>query len=132
MTSKIDSASWAMGQADMVRYEVSKGTKPVAMLAVHVDAIEEAREYIENTLSREGLQWVLDCHSCWVCYYVYKFPHLRVAISYSLGVLDKEDESILSGWVNGKMFGYGESEIAKYLKRVHGDKIEIHPPSQGE
>lgn len=45
--------------------------------------------------------------------YIFKHPIIREVLKY----LECENETLISQWIRGKLFGYSSSEINKFLSR---------------
>jgi len=96
-----------LGELQAYCYMVSRG-KPVACLAVKSD---ESKEALEEIL-RHGLRGHIDdLGHGWKTVWVYKRPLMAYLIEKA-----PTGDDIVCHWYWGKMFGYSDEEIERFLK----------------
>lgn len=102
------------GQLMVYCYEISKGTKPVAVLVIKTKYTTEALGYIEN----EGLICsvrIMTKYPEWSSIYIYKDKYLEEIINNA----PEEPNSVYDHWILGKLFGYSDAEIKKFITKLY-------------
>ena len=102
---------WQLGKLSFYIESVRNDVKPIAHISVFdlclLDCLED--------ISRAKLQHIMHCKDKDTTdIYIYRYDHLKHVINRSIG--KPHSEKIFSEWVNGKMFGYSENKINKYIK----------------
>jgi len=91
---------------------VNAGVRPVASVMVRNEHIEECKKRIKT----ENLFIVLNPRGeNHTTIYIFKHPCVENVINFTLG--KPHDRKALVQWIEGKMFGYSDEEIEKYIKR---------------
>ena len=108
---------YELGEADIYCECVSTGTKLAASLIFHRRNADKMVELIQTSdcLYRMDLE-----HSeGWAHVFIYKYPWVE-------GLLDAIDsrgapKTAFDNWVNGKLFGYSDVEIAEFCREHEGE-----------
>jgi hypothetical protein len=88
---------------------VNKGCKPVAIMALQNECVEEAKERVEA----KKLHFYSEvlCEG-WSTIYAYKHEYLLDVIKSS----PEKPKTVYDHWVLGKLFGYSDEEIRGYVE----------------
>jgi hypothetical protein len=107
ITEQIDAESQALVYAQ----QVAAGAKLAATLQVKAGLASR----VESVCAAEGCQTSVRVRDAWACFWIYKHPYVRLLID----EIEKRGapKSALDTWVNGKLFGYSDYEIACALER---------------
>ena len=91
---------------------ISAGVRPIAECSVNHRNVDECVRIIKN----EGLCYMLDPDGeTHTAIYIFKYPYLENIINFYIG--KPYDETIWKEWIYGKMFGYSDEEIARFIAR---------------
>jgi hypothetical protein len=105
--------------AEIIIYsqQVSAGAKLAAQMMVRHDYVVDIAEIVH----REGCRTaVCPASDGWDTLSIYKYPFVRLLIEeMQAESLGQERPSLLSVWSTGKLFGYSDYEIARFLEE-HG------------
>jgi len=98
------------GELNAYCYMVNKGCKPVAIMSLQNRYVDKAKEKVEKT---DGLKFYSEylCEG-WTTIYIYKHDYLLEVIKSS----PSEPKTAYDHWVLGKMFGFSDEEIGKYIE----------------
>jgi hypothetical protein len=106
----IDPLSWTNGSLDANIYLVKKGVRPVAEIIVHkrylkilMWQIKKANIFHINHI----------CGKNHIAIYLFSHKYLKDVINFTYGKSYNKSNVIF--WINGKIFGYSEHEISKYI-----------------
>ena len=101
----------AESQALVYSQQVAAGAKLAATLQVKGQLITA----IEGTCEREGCNILFEKRDGWAYVWIYKYPFVRLLIE----EIKRRGapKSALDTWVNGKLFGYSDYEIACALEK---------------
>jgi plasmid replication initiation protein len=107
VTERVDAES----QALVYSQQVTAGAKLAATLQVKCEMTSDVQAVCE----REGCQVVVDMRDGWAYIWIYKYPFVRLLID----AVRKRGapKSALDTWINGKLFGYSDYEIARALEK---------------
>ena len=106
-TERVDAESQALVYAQ----QVDAGAKLVATLQVK----HELAAAVEATCRQEGCAVSIEKRDGWAYVWIYKYPFVRLLIEEIKR--RGSPKSALDTWVNGKLFGYSDYEIARALER---------------
>lgn len=91
-------------------YVVKTGSKSVAMMPIQNKYLEEAKITVGNI---DGLKFYSEfLYEGWTTIYIYKHDYLLEVIKNS----PDEPKTVYEHWVLGKMFGYSDEEIGKFIE----------------
>ena len=91
---------------------VNAGVRPVALVMVRNNHIEESK----NLIKTENLFMILNPRGeNHTAIYIFKHHYVENIINFTLG--KPHDRKALMWWMEGKMFGYSDEEIARYVTR---------------
>ena len=91
---------------------INAGVRPVALLMVRNEHIEESK----NLIKTENLFMVLNPRGeNHTAIYIFKHPCVENVINFTLG--KPYNKKALMQWIEGKMFGYPDEEIARFIGR---------------
>ena len=94
---------------------VKAGVRPVASVMARNEHIEECKKLIKT----EKLFMVLNPRGKnHTTIYIFKHPCVENVINFTLG--NPYDRKALIQWIEGKMFGYSDEEIAGFVKYIKG------------
>lgn len=110
LTSRINFLSLTMSSIMIHIMLVNAGVRPVASVMVRNEHIEEIKKLIKT----ENLFMVLNPRGeNHATIYIFKHSYVENVINFTLG--KPHDRKALMRWIEGKMFGYSDEEIAKYV-----------------
>lgn len=95
-------------------YEVSKGTKPVALIQPKTIYVDRIKKLVE----KEGLNIKIETvekYPEWSIIYIFKDKYLLEVIENA----PKNPNTIYDHWILGKMFGYSDAEIKNYVTKLY-------------
>ena len=98
---------------------VQRGVRPVSHRTLQVELVEEARLLLERQDSpgMEQIQYLeYPSGETHVDFYIFKFPHLKSVIEY-IHKHSGEWNLEFAHWIYGHLFGYGEDEIGRFVKK---------------
>ncbi|HEY5563425.1 MAG TPA: hypothetical protein VIK72_17025 [Clostridiaceae bacterium] len=100
------------GQLNAFCYVIKTGCKPVAMMPMQDRYLEQVKKTIEGT---DGLKFYSEylCEG-WTTVYIYKHEYLLEVIKSS----PSKPKTAYDHWVLGKMFGFSDEEIGKYIEGI--------------
>lgn len=105
-----DTLSWELGQIQANASLIRTGVRPVACVMI----CNECLDYYLKAIENENIQYILDPRGeTHTSIYMYKHPCIENIINFMLN--KPYDRKALMHWINGKMFGYSDEEIAKYI-----------------
>jgi hypothetical protein len=82
----------------------------VAMMPIQNRYLEETKIIVENT---DGLNFYSEfLYEGWTTIYIYKHDYLLEVIKNS----PDEPKTVYEHWVLGKMFGYSDEEIGRFIE----------------
>ena len=101
----------AESQALVYSQQVAAGAKLAAALQVKAEFADSVKEVCRSS----GCLSLVDQREGWAHVWIYKYPFVRLLIE----EIEKRGapKSALDTWVNGKLFGYSDYEIARALER---------------
>lgn len=103
---------FALGGFDAACSEVERGSKPAACSLIPTrwlqQATEIARQHHCNVLVKQNAQ------EGWSDIWIYCHEHLRDVIE----SVPQRPDSPFDHWILGKLFGYSEAEIARFVQRT--------------
>ena len=112
--------AWERGNASNECYLVSKGVRPVACIEVKAIAVDEVLEDVKA----RGLDFFHvkgDRYNTASAIYVWKHPHMEQVVRWHRGPRRSADiPSPVSTWITGKVFGYSEEEIGRFIAKQEG------------
>lgn len=114
---KFDVLSWEIGRIYTHVLLVKAGVRSVALEMVSNEHVEDCLKIIKN----ENLQYMLNPRGeTHTSVYLFKHSCMKNVINFTLG--NPHKKTALIQWIAGKMFGYGESEIDRFiaLKKAGG------------
>lgn len=89
---------------------VNKGLKPVAMMSIQNRYFKEAESIVKNM---NGLKFHSEyLYDGWMTIYIYKHNYMLEIIKSS----PDEPKTAYEHWILGKMFGYSDEEIGKFIE----------------
>ncbi|HEY8803994.1 MAG TPA: hypothetical protein VIM42_02610 [Clostridium sp.] len=100
------------GQLNAFCYMVEKGCKPVAMMSLQNRYIDKAKEIVKEIDNLKFYSEYL-CEG-WATIYIYKHDYLLEVIKNS----PKDHVTVYDHWVLGKMFGFSDDEIGKFVESL--------------
>ena len=100
------------GQLNAFCYMVEKGCKPVAMMPLQNRYVDSARAAVGKIDSLKLYSEFL--YEGWTTIYIYKHEYLLEIIKES----PDEPKTAYDHWVLGKMFGFSDEEIGKYIEGI--------------
>ena len=107
---RVDTESQALVYAQ----QVATGAKLAASFMVRPDLVKSAIAIANGegclSLEEEGCEWV----TVWI----YKYPFVRLLIEEKRTSNGHDRPSPLEIWSTGKLFGYSDYEIARYLQEM--------------
>jgi len=109
-TSQIDFLSLIMNSITIHVMLVNAGVRPVASVMVRNEHIEECKKLIKTDNLFMMLNPRGEKHTT---IYIFKHPCVENVINFTLG--KPYDIKALMQWIEGKMFGYSESEINRFI-----------------
>jgi hypothetical protein len=113
MSFSIDPQSFDAGRMGVYIESVLRGCKPVAEITVRKSHLLE----LEAKLRKMDIYWIVsDGGSCHVKIWIFAHAHLRQIVNKMIG--NPFDTSIVEIWMRGKMLGYTEHEIARFIEKV--------------
>ena len=96
------------GELNSYCYMVNRGCKSIATMGLQDRHIADAKQIIEN----EKLKFYSEfLYEGWTTIYIYKHDYLLEVIKNS----PDEPKTVYEHWVLGKMFGYSDEEIGKFI-----------------
>jgi hypothetical protein len=107
----IEPYSWTLGIITSNITYVKCGVKPIAAVQTHNLYLENCKKEVENAGLFYAIEPKGEKHTT---LYLYADDYLKNIINYILDM--PYDKDILTTWVEGKMFGYSEEKIGKYIK----------------
>lgn len=102
------------GQLSVYCYEISKGTKPVAMIPVKTIYVEQLKEYVEKEKLYVSVEEVKG-YPEWSTVYIFRDKYLKDVIKNA----PDTPNSIYDHWVLGKLFGYSNADIKAYVSKLN-------------
>jgi len=107
ITEQVDAESQALVYAQ----QVVAGAKLAATLQVK----DQLADLVESVCEREGCSILIEKRDGWAYVWIYKYPFVRLLID----EIKRRGapKSALDTWVNGKLFGYSDHEIAHALEK---------------
>jgi len=97
-----------MGRIAVQTTLVKRGARPAADIVV----LKENAAAIQKAIAEEGLHYISEaCGETHIEFTVFKHPHLAEIIR----AISKQSDGLLKHWCWGKLFGYSEREIGRYL-----------------
>lgn len=100
-----------MGQVDALSYQVSKG-KPAALVAARVRDLKDAVEIAGSHGAR--VHAVENGVAGWLDLWIYKFDIVLTVIR----AAPRTPTTAADHWLLGKLFGYSDEEIERYVKAI--------------
>ena len=101
----------------LVALQIKACVRPVALMMIRNEHVEECKRFIKN----ENLFVVLNPRGeNHAAIYIFKHPCVENVIKFTLG--KSYNKRVLIKWIEGKMFGYPDEEIIKFIS---------NPPSKG-
>lgn len=110
-TSQIDSLSLTIGSIMTHIMLVNAGVRPIALIMVRNEHIEECKKRIKTKNLFAVLNPRGENHTA---IYIFKHPCVESVINFTLG--KPHNKTILMQWIEGKMFGYSDEEIEKFIR----------------
>ena len=104
-----------LGELTAYAYMVHRG-KPASSMAVKSVCAKSAERFIKNNYGLDV--YCEELTDGWVTFWIYKYPHILNIIK----SLNRSPQSTFDHWVQGKLFGYEEAEIAKFLNLNPSEK----------
>lgn len=111
LTEQVDAESQALVYAQ----QVATGTKLAASFMVKPELVDSVAEAV----LAEGCRIVVDRGGRWATIWVYKYPFVELLIKEKRASKEHGRPSPLEIWSTGKLFGYSDYEIARFLEQ-HG------------
>lgn len=107
------SLDWSMNTITTHSMLIDAGVRPVAEVMVNNEDVEKCKSFIKS----ENLFIVLNPRGKkHTAIYIFKHPCLENVINFTL---DKPcNKKALIQWIHGKMFGYSDEEIARFIKET--------------
>ena len=102
----------AEAQALVYAQQVAAGAKLAACMMVPLGLAGNVTEIAE----REGCSIIIVTDGDWQDVTIYKYPFVRVLIEQMQAEPTADRPSLLQVWCAGKLHGYSDFEIAKYLE----------------
>ncbi len=102
----------AESQALVYSQQVATGAKLAASLMVRTSAADAVTAIAEA----EGCKTLVDTEEDWKTVWIYKYPFVRLLIDEMRARQSAERPSPLDVWITGKLFGYSDYEIARFLQ----------------
>lgn len=124
--SSFDVFSWDVGRLTVHAGLVNRGVRPVAEVVVRKESLERLLADPDVSGSLSGVQYHLvlrgEHH---IAIYLFKHSHLREIVKHMSG--ERADIRVFTAWVNGKMFGYADDQIAQFIadKEVKTEKLSL-------
>lgn len=102
------------GELNAYCYEVSKETKPVASITAKTIYVEQMIKHIKalQLNLKVEIKEVKD-YPEWSTFYIFKHEYLREVIENA----PEKPNSTFDHWILGKLFGYSDAEIRKFINR---------------
>jgi hypothetical protein len=98
------------GELFILAYSVKTGCKPVAMMPIQNRYVDEIKDYVQTV---DGIKFYSEPLSeGWTTIYLYKHDYMLEVIKRS----PDNPHTPFDHWVLGKMFGYSDEEIGKYIQ----------------
>jgi len=105
----LESTTYDIGRLTSELYLVKREVRPAAHITIRKECLKQALALI----NKQGLKYVSEpCGDNHFDLIVFKRRHLSQIIS-----LLRNIEGPLKHWCLGKLFGYSEAEIGRYLRR---------------
>ena len=111
--ASVDVCSWGIGALDTHVALVLKGVRPAAKLTILNEQLEE----VEKTVAHDGLHMYAiphDPHRTQV--FIFRHPYLAAIIK---SVIGQEKDKVFRAWCFGKLFGYSDEEIGRFLGKLN-------------
>ncbi|GMQ59794.1 hypothetical protein AN1V17_41940 [Vallitalea sediminicola] len=102
------------GELNAYCYEVSKGTKPVALMQPKTIYVDKIVEYINQQKLNARVETVKG-YPEWSIVYIFKDEYLLEVIEN----VPETPNNIYDHWVLGKLFGYSDAEIRNYVTKLY-------------
>lgn len=116
---KIDSLSWTIGRIDGYAQMITNGVRDCAHMVIHKNHIDAIIESMKNERLYIKIFPLKELHHE---IFLYRYKHLGKIIEY-LQIENGEKQSAeFQHWCWGKLFGYSEKEIGKFLSKLPEDK----------
>lgn len=109
VTEQVDAESQALVYAQ----QVATGTKLAASFMVKPELVDA----VAKTILAEGCRFVVDSDGRWATIWVYKYPFVELLIEEKRAGKEHGRPSPLEIWSTGKLFGYSDYEIARFLEQ---------------
>lgn len=97
-----------LGEIDAYAFMVQQG-KPAAAIPIKTDYLAAAVKYISKT--HGSSTYYEELSEGWVTLWIYEYPHILEIIK----IVRHSPQSTFDHWVLGKLFGYDEAAIAKFI-----------------
>ena len=109
---KKESLHWSIGSIATHILLVNTGVRPVAEQVIQNYCVDECLKLVK----KEGLQYIVfpdsETHTS---IYMFKNSYLKHIINFSLN--NPYNKNIVMHWIRGKMFGYSDEEIARFIEK---------------
>lgn len=109
--SPVDVMSWGIGALDTHVDLLLKGVRPAAELIILNEQMDEVRKTVAHYELRV---YAIPHDPCRTQVFIFRHPYLEVIIK---NILRQEKDNVFRVWCFGKLFGYSDEEIGRFLQQ---------------